>query len=322
MAALPDRPTHSVVDLASVSAADLAPVLQEETAAWRAALEWDFRPSAELVRRFTEMRALSGFALLAGSGRIAGYAYYVCEDGKGLIGDLYVRQAERSLDSENTLLAAALDGMWSMPGTRRVEAQLMMLSSPLDRPVPYPHWFRSHRRLFLEMPLAAVSGLPVREPSAVAILPWSENRQDDAARLIVDAYRGHVDSSINDQYRSPGGARRFLTNIIQYPGCGAFFAPASCVAQDRSRRALCGLSLASLVAPESGHITQICVDPAHRNTGLGYELLRRSLVALAGHGCRTVSLTVTAANREAIRVYERMGFRVRREFAAYVWERR
>ena len=45
-----------------------------------------------------------------------------------------------------------------------------------------------------------------------------------------------------------------------------------------------------------------------------------SLLALADHGCRTVSLTVTTSNASAIQLYERMGFVNRRDFAAYVWE--
>ncbi len=57
-------------------------------------------------------------------------------------------------------------------------------------------------------------------------------------------------------------------------------------------------------------------------TGLGYELLRRSLVTLAAHGCHKVSLTVTSSNAEAAQLYRRMGFVNRREFAAYVWELR
>jgi ribosomal protein S18 acetylase RimI-like enzyme len=48
--------------------------------------------------------------------------------------------------------------------------------------------------------------------------------------------------------------------------------------------------------------------------------MRRSLVALAAHGCRSVSLTVTSANESALRLYRQMGFRLRREFFAYVWE--
>ena len=83
---------------------------------------------------------------------------------------------------------------------------------------------------------------------------------------------------------------------------------------------LCGICLTSLVAGEVGHITQICVDPSLRGSGIGYELLRQSLAAMADYGCGQTSLTVTAANTDAIRLYERMGFVTRREFAAFVWD--
>jgi ribosomal protein S18 acetylase RimI-like enzyme len=138
--------------------------------------------------------------------------------------------------------------------------------------------------------------------------------------LIPVAYRGHVDSEINDQYRSPAGARRFLANIIQYPGCGTFFQPASFMALDNTTGRLCGMCLSSLVSFDVGHITQICVTPTIKGKGCGYELMRRSLGALMEAGCRAASLTVTAANTEAIALYERLGFRKVKEFSACVWE--
>jgi ribosomal protein S18 acetylase RimI-like enzyme len=318
MAALFDRYPNPLVDLRDVTSAYLEPLLQEETEEWRTELDWDYLASANLVRRFVDMRALTGFTL-PGEKEAAGYAYYVCEEGKGLIGGLYVGRRYRTLENENALLNALLDSMWRTPGTRRVEAQLMMLSSPLSRTMPNPRWCRAFPRKFFEASLDTIRALPPREPKVV-ILPWSEGRQEDAARLIAAAYTGHVDSHINDQYRSASGARRFLTNIVQYPGCGTFFAPAACVAVPATGRGLFGVCLTSLVASDVGHITQICVAPAFRGTGLGYELLRRSLVALADHGCRTVSLTVTTSNASAIQLYERMGFVSRRDFAAYVWE--
>ncbi len=318
MAALFDQYPTPLLDLREVTAAYLEPLLQEETEEWRTELDWDYRPSADLVRRFVDMRALTGFTL-PGRAEAAGYGYYVCEEGKGLIGGLYIGRSHRTPENENTLLTAILDAMWRTPGTRRVEAQLMMLSSPLDRSVPYPRWFRPFPRKFFEMSLDAIRSLPPRAPK-VTIAPWSESRQEDAARLIAASYTGHIDSHINDQYRSTSGARRFLTNIVQYPGCGTFFAPAACVAAPASGRGLYGVCLTSMVAADVGHITQICVAPAFRGTGLGYELLRRSLLALADHGCRTVSLTVTTSNASAIQLYERMGFVNRRDFAAYVWE--
>lgn len=347
MAALPDRYTESLIDLRDLNGGHLAKLLEEETAAWRSELDWDFRASADLVRRFLQLRSLNGFALAVG-GEIAAYSYYVAEEGKGLIGDFFLRAGFRSVERQLRLLQASLDAIWQTPGTRRVEAQLMMLSAyqprwsagssdealaarlPLDlqrllRAMPYARWFHTFPRLFLEATLAGVRAFPPRE-TGLAFGPWTESWQDEAGSLISNAYRGHIDSQINDQYRSPAGARRFLVNIVQYPGCGSFFAPASFVSWDRNRRAgassmgMCGVSLASLVAPEVGHITQICVAPEYQNRGLGYELLRRSLTALAAQGCRAVSLTVTTANESALRLYQQMGFRTRREFSAYVWE--
>ena len=323
MAALPDRYTESLIDLRELAAEHLAPLLEEEISAWRTGLDWDFSASADLVRRFVHLRALNGFALMSPTG-VAGYSYYVAEEGKGLIGDFFVRDSARTPESERLLLEAVLDGIFRTPGVRRVEAQLMMIGSRLETDLrggtPYPRWFHSYPRKFMEVPLFADAPWPARESASTLFSPWTENRQDDAARLISVSYRGHVDSQINDQYRSPGGARRFLSNIVQYPGCGSFFGPASFAAWDRADRTLCGVSLSSLVAAETGHITQICVAPSHQGKGIGYELLRRSLTALAAHGCRRASLTVTSTNESAVRLYEQMGFRNRRDFAATVWE--
>jgi ribosomal protein S18 acetylase RimI-like enzyme len=80
------------------------------------------------------------------------------------------------------------------------------------------------------------------------------------------------------------------------------------------------MSLASMVSAECGHITQICVSPAARGTGIGHELLRQSLIALRDMGCRAATLTVTAANQDAVRLYERVGFRTIKRFSAFAWE--
>jgi ribosomal protein S18 acetylase RimI-like enzyme len=139
-------------------------------------------------------------------------------------------------------------------------------------------------------------------PAGVAFERWSEQQMEPAAQLIARAYRGHVDSDINDQYRSPLGARRFLHNIVQYPGCGAFYRPAAMMAVDLKTREMSGISLTSLVKPTVGHVTQICVAPERRGLGVGSELLWRSIRSLCEAGCEAVSLTVTAANTGAIRL--------------------
>src|SRR6476646_5154109 len=155
MAALFDQYPNPLVDLREVTSGYLESLLLEETEEWRTDLDWDYRPSADLVRRFVDMRALTGF-MLPGEKEAAGYGYYVCEEGKGLIGGLYVGLRNRTAANENTLLTAILDAMWRTPGTRRVEAQLMMLSSPLTRSMPNPRWFRAFPRKFFEVSLEAI----------------------------------------------------------------------------------------------------------------------------------------------------------------------
>jgi ribosomal protein S18 acetylase RimI-like enzyme len=308
-----------LVDLRSLAARDLEPLLQEEIAAWRDELEWQFDLSASLVRRFVDLRALSGYALIE-QGEPTGYMYYVLEDNKALIGDLYLRRGFRTVDRENMLLHAAVEAIAANRQINRIESQLLMLQYDPDRKLPLAARARGFERLFMRADLRETDLRTGKLRRAVYIENWLENYHDEASQLIAEAYTGHIDSRINDQYRSAMGARRFLINIVQFPGCGAFFRPATYAAFDADTGRLCGISLASLVAPESGHITQICVSKAARHTGLGHELLRRSLTTLKESGCISASLTVTAANSDAVALYERVGFTVARQFSAYAWE--
>jgi len=319
MAASAERQVPVVLDLGQIQAQDLEAMLEEETGTWRKELDWDFRPSAELVRRFVDVHALNGYVLLIDD-EVAGYSYYVCEEYKGLVGDLYVRKKYRTADNEHRLLGAVVDHLIGARYVKRIESQLVLARSLEPRLLPGASYARSYPRYFMAVDAAVGARLPARGLEDVVLDQWTERWQEETAHLIASAYRGHIDSEINDQYRSAAGARRFLFNIVQHPGCGTFFEPAACVAVRESTGKLCGASLTSLVAADAGHVTQICVAPVLKGQGVGYELLRRSLGVLAQSGAKTVSLTVTAANRDAVRLYERVGFRTVRRFSAFVWE--
>jgi ribosomal protein S18 acetylase RimI-like enzyme len=315
----PSPPAQHIVDLRQLAARDLEPLLREETAAWREELDWDFEKSADLVRRFVDLRALNGNALVE-QGAVTGYIYFVLEENKGLIGDLYVQRKARTPAREDWLLQAALDQIAASPQACRVECQLMMLGPGHEGGMPYAGYRASFERNFMRIDLRQAQLEASRIRRSIFIERWVDHYQDGAAHLIAGAYRGHIDGRINDQYRSVPGARRFLNNIVQYPGCGAFYRPASFAAFEAGTGQLCGISLASLVSGDCGHITQICVSDSVRGAGVGYELLRRSLNALREAHCAVASLTVTAANRSAVDLYERVGFETLRRFSAYVWE--
>ncbi len=313
-------PSAELVELRDLRSSDLADLLEEESEAWIESLQWDFESSAHLVGRFVDQRALNGYAILE-RGAVIGYTYFVHDEHKGLIGDLYVRRAWRTPAREFRLLAAAVEALMRTPDVARIETQLPMLS-PGHETLPGARFIRTCDRNFMRIGLDRVPSLPPAPPAAqVYLAPWEDRFQEAAAHLIPEAYRGHIDSRINDQYDSVAGSRRFLYNIIQYPGCGLFFRDASRLALDRESGKLCGLSLTSLVAPDTGHITQICVAPPYRGGRLGYELLRQSLMALHRTGRAGATLTVTAANRAGCpALYERMGFETIRKFRAFVWE--
>src|SRR3954449_5928259 len=124
-----------VVDLRRLTARDLEPLLEEECAAWLDELGWDFEKSADLVRRFVDMRALNGSALVEND-QIAGYVYWVLEEDKGLIGDLYVRRHLRSPSREDMLIEAALDPIILSPAVSCIESQLMTIPYDPARRIP------------------------------------------------------------------------------------------------------------------------------------------------------------------------------------------
>jgi ribosomal protein S18 acetylase RimI-like enzyme len=313
------EPALQIDELRRFTSNDLGPLLEEEIAAWRDELNWDFTKSADLVRRFVDMRALNGAALTDGPD-VVGYVYYVMEDNKGLIGDVYVRREARSVEREDILLGYALESMRGNPAIRRIEAQMMMLSAEESRSAPLESYASTFSRNFMRLELGQMNFGEDRGGQRFSIQKWSDFYQEGAAQLIAACYAGHIDSRINDQYRTAFGARRFLHNIVQYPGCGSFYRPASFVAFEPAGGRLCGICLTSMVAPACGHITQICVSPGARGEGVGQELLRQSVTNLRNVGCHSATLTVTAANEGAVRLYDRIGFRTIKRFTAFVWE--
>lgn len=320
MAAWPESPGVETADLREISTGSLDPLLEVEIRVWREELAWDFTASARLVKGFVDTQSLNGVALLAGS-RVIGYTYVVLEDDRGLIGDLFVMPEFATQQNEDKLLHATVDALMRTAGVRRVETQVILMQHPRHAPPPFAQHLRMFERCFMTRDLLSADDLWIRRTSDdLNFENWRDQTQDNAASLLASAYNGHIDSQINDQYRSVAGARRFLNNIVRYPGCGAFLPQASWLAWSRHTGKLCAMSLASMVAFDAGHVTQICVSPKERQHGYGTQVLLKSLRSLVSAECRQASLTVTASNRGAIALYERLGFVTRRRFAAMVWE--
>jgi len=170
--------------------------------------------------------------------------------------------------------------------------------------------------------------LPLGEPSKraahlneeIEIRRWSEQDYQAAASVITTAYRGHIDSEINDQYRTLSGSLRFLNNIVRFPGCGTFDPESSFVAVHKRAHTLVGLILCSRVRSDVGHVTQVCVLPEYRRHGTGESLLGATMANLRQRNFSFLSLTVTEANDRAVELYKHLGFETKRVFDAFMWE--
>lgn len=315
-----------IVDLRQLSSWQLEPLLAEEAQQWREELCWDYRASTELIKKFVDARSLTGSAILD-EGRPIGYAFYVLEDHKGLVGGLFVSPRYSQQELSRRLLTDTLTTLSGIPKLERVEAQLIPFGYQLDS-VLNEYGFRLYTRQFMIARLDSVlgesfdvtTGLIREGPGAGLILErWDHRYFDPCARLIQLAYANHVDGEINDQYRSESGALRFLKNIIILPGCGQFQAEASFVLKAPHANHLVGVVLNSRVAEGVGHTTQICAMPGYQGRGLGRRLMEASLRALRVRHFNTVSLTVTSGNERAVKLYENLGFQAVKKFAAGVW---
>jgi len=307
-----------VVDLRQLHSRSLEPLFLEEAEQWRKDLHWDYRPSQSLIRKFIDARSLSGYATFVGK-QPAGYGFYVFEDQKGLIGGLFASPHFDPIEISKTLLLEMLATLRDTPFIERIEAQLMPYGSALD-PVLEEQHFRLHRRQFMLLDLPANPSAKSMATDGLRLENWSDRCLEPCARLIQRAYTDHVDAEINDQYRTELGAMKFLRNIVLLPGCGQFFPDASFILRPGPGEKPIGMVLTSTVAPGVGHTTQICVLPGYQKNGLGRCLMEAALAGLQQHGYHALSLTVTTINANAVRLYENLGFRTVKSFAAGVWE--
>ena len=333
-----------VLDLRHFAAPLLRPLLEAEGDLWRRRLHWDYRTSAKLLMQYLDSHMLPGYVAME-AGQVTGYAFCVYEESKAVIGDvfalsghpvdpasgesssgedaLFEPEAEPFREVEEMLLRHLFETLQNSPQVDRIESQLLLHPSGSHAACFHNAGFQVYRRLFMVQQLAGVWNMPrPLLPSDLELRPWRDEDLNAAGRLIADAYAGHPDSLINDQYRSANGSLRFLHNIVRYSGCGTFAPQVSHVVFDRSSRELVALVLGSRVSTQSGHITQLCVRPRYRRQGLARLLLAIAATCFFRQGVTEISLTVTEANANAIDLYRQEGYECVHTFDAAVWERR
>ena len=320
-----------VLDLRHFSAGIMRPLLEAESRVWSERLHWDYRGSADLLLQYLDSRVLPGYVAVE-NGRVVGYVFCVYEGHKAVIGDIYALEshepgrmaggpATRATEVRGELLRRLLEMLQNTPGVTRIESQLLLHPHGEHTRAFEEAGFEVYERIFMEWPLRG----PMTLDGAVGVPEltmrrWTESDFSAAGRLIATSYEGHLDSHINEQYRTAAGSQRFLHNIVRFPGCGYFDAESSRALTAPGSTELVGLLLCSRVREDVGHVTQICVAPEYRGRGMGKALMRECARNLARRGFQLLTLTVTASNRSAVALYEQLGFRGTHRFDAMVWD--
>jgi ribosomal protein S18 acetylase RimI-like enzyme len=332
-----------VLDLRHFAAPLLRPLLEAEGDLWRRRLHWDYRTSAKLLMQYLDSHMLPGYVAME-AGQVMGYAFCVYGESKAVIGDVFALagrhaeaapgttfseeefafepEAQPAREVEQMLLKHLFETLQNSPHVERIESQLLLHPSGSHTAEFQRAGFVIYRRLFMVQQLAGVWNMPKPVlPTDLELRAWRDEDLNAAGRLIAEAYTGHPDSLINDQYRSANGSLRFLHNIVRYSGCGTFSPQVSYVICERGTREMVGLVLGSRVSGESGHITQLCIRPQYRRRGLARMLLSMASAGFWRQGMSEVSLTVTEANENAIELYKAEGYECRHTFDAAVWRR-
>lgn len=167
-------------------------------------------------------------------------------------------------------------------------------------------------RLLLFAPLSAPA---LEEEVPPLSTPCEREDWRHAGAVIFDAYQNHPDRLIHPDVHAVESCERFVSSAA----CGTYGqSHAGYVRLIRGEGRAAGMVLGCEVAPKVGFVLQVAVRPAFQGRGLGGQLLRELAGEFRKSGLREVGLGVTASN-PARRLYERLGFEIRRTVDSYVW---
>ncbi len=301
--------------LTEVGVRELRPLLDEEAGHWGRELLWDFGDVKSAVLGGVERRSLAGRAIQDGPHAVA-YGYYMSDSARAVVGSLFSAESHRGRGLEEALLEAILSEAQGLAGSDRVECQTLFSTAKGADSRFARLGFTGRPRHYLvrdlEEPLPEV-------PRGFRLRPFRREDVALAAQLIHRSHEGSLDAALNLTYATPATCRGFVETLVLRAGCGRFDSEASLVADGGD--GCLGVILASQLSKPNGHICQVSVAPEAQGRGLGRQLVVAGLQAMKARGLLSASLSVTVENHRAYDLYLRLGFELRKEFAAHAWAR-
>ena len=150
-------------------------------------------------------------------------------------------------------------------------------------------------------------------PSEYFTLLWDENLIEQHSETKFRSFRFEIDANVFQCLGNRDGCRRLMGDISRRSN----FLPNSTILighrdPDSGQVDYCGTIQAIRDNMIRGSIQNIGVTPEHRGMQLGTFLIYRAMQGFLSEGLQAGTLEVTAQNTKALRLYERLGFRVTR----------
>lgn len=165
------------------------------------------------------------------------------------------------------------------------------------------------KRFRMEIDLARGATPPAAPPTGYSLVPWSPDLLALHAEVKHASFRDEIDACVFPCLGNFSGCLRLMDEISRK---ARFLSDATWLAAYRhpnGEREYCGTISAVLDTNHHGAIQNVGVTPAHRGCGVGSALLLQALTAFQRAGLRRAYLEVTAQNVDAVRLYQRIGFR-------------
>ncbi len=162
------------------------------------------------------------------------------------------------------------------------------------------------KRFRMEIPLAGVEiTTPILE--AFRLIPWDLSLLEIHARTKYLSFRGEIDADVFPCLGDYHGCLRLMEDISRKPG---FLPEATWLIgrEEPQGYVYCGTIQGIRDKQGYGAVQNLGIRGEFRGLGLGTCLLLQALRGFQYQGLHSAYLEVTAKNRHAVRLYQRLGF--------------
>ncbi len=170
--------------------------------------------------------------------------------------------------------------------------------------------FHYVKRYRMEMNLLRWRAPVLRLPYGYLLVPWHHSLTQQHAEVKYLSFREGIDAQVFPCLGTLDGCERLMSEIKAKDG----FVPEATWLMEYVGDGLriaeyCGTIQAVRTQRNRANIQNLGVIAEHRSLGLGKGLLLASLLGMQQVGITHVGLEVTADNRSAVQLYQRLGFR-------------